>query len=150
LGIKNVHIISIIADGKGIMRMNRRTARKKAIQSLFQIDVSETEPDEAIENILEENDEENDFLVTLVHGTVDHMNEIDEQIEKNVKHWTIERIGKVDRNVLRLAIFEMAYLEEIPEKVAMNEAIDLAKIFGGEQSGRFVNGVLSNISGKRD
>lgn len=130
--------------------MNRRTARTKAIQSLFQIDISGTEQSEAIENVLEDNEEKDDFLVRLVRGTGEHMKQIDQRIEDNVTNWTIDRIGNVDRNILRMAVFEIEYLSDVPEKVAMNEAIELAKMFGGDQSGRFVNGVLSNITANRN
>ncbi|TLS36375.1 transcription antitermination factor NusB [Pseudalkalibacillus caeni] len=124
--------------------MKRRIAREKAVQSLFQVGVSGTEPDEAIQNVLEEQPSD-DFLNALVHGTVSHLDQIDSNIKEHLENWDFSRIGNVDRAILRMAVYEMDYMEEIPVKVTMNEAIELAKSFGGEESGRFVNGVLSRI-----
>ncbi len=126
--------------------MKRRIAREKALQSLFQIDVSELDRDEAIGHVLEEGEERDAFLIQLVEGTLDNLESIDEMIKSHLENWSFERIGNVDRSVLRLAVYEMKYLEEIPINVTFNEAIDLAKTFGGDESGRFVNAVLSKIS----
>ncbi|WP_349407737.1 transcription antitermination factor NusB [Pseudalkalibacillus sp. SCS-8] len=126
--------------------MKRRIAREKALQSLFQIDVSGLDRDEAIGHVLEEGEERDSFLVQLVEGTLDHLEEIDALIKKHLENWSFDRIGNVDRAVLRIAVFEMIHMEEIPKNVTFNEAIDLAKTFGGDESGRFVNAVLSKIS----
>ncbi|MGM7701922.1 transcription antitermination factor NusB [Pseudalkalibacillus sp. Hm43] len=126
--------------------MKRRIAREKALQSLFQIDVSELDRDEAIGHVLEEGEERDAFLIQLVEGTLDNLEPIDEIIKRHLENWSFERIGNVDRSVLRLAVYEMKYLEDIPINVTFNEAIDLAKTFGGDESGRFVNAVLSKIS----
>ncbi|WP_257348022.1 transcription antitermination factor NusB [Pseudalkalibacillus decolorationis] len=126
--------------------MKRRQAREKAIQSLFQIDVSEVNREDAISHVLNEDEGKDDFLVQLVEGTTDHLDEIDETIKQHLERWSFDRIGNVDRSVLRLAVFEMLFIEEIPINVTFNEAIDLAKTFGGDESGRFVNAVLSKIS----
>ena len=125
--------------------MKRRIARQKAIQSLFQIDVSGTESETAIENVLEEDESKDSFLTELVYGTQEHLSEIDEIIKKNMENWSLNRIGNVDRAIIRMSIYEMKYVEDIPTNVSFNEAIELAKAFGGEESGRFVNGVLSKI-----
>ncbi|WLD91991.1 transcription antitermination factor NusB [Alkalihalobacillus sp. AL-G] len=126
--------------------MKRRLAREKALQSLFQIDVSEVDREEAIHHVLDEDEAKDEFLIQLVEGTTDHLEEIDSKIKEHLERWSFERIGNVDRSVLRLAVFEMLFLKEIPINVTFNEAIDLAKTFGGDESGRFVNGVLSKIS----
>lgn len=126
--------------------MNRRTARTRAIQSLFQIEVGKTDLEEAIANVLAENEERDPFMDELVVGTVEHMKDIDPVIGNSLKHWNIKRIGNVDRCILRMAVFELMYLDDVPRKVSLNEAIDLAKLFGGEESGKFVNGVLSKIA----
>ncbi|HEX6922643.1 MAG TPA: transcription antitermination factor NusB [Bacillales bacterium] len=126
--------------------MNRRTARQKAVQSLFQIDIGKAEPAEAVANVLEENEHEDHFLIDLVQGTSGHMAEIDPVIERHLEHWNMKRIGNVDRCVLRMAVFELNYMDDIPRNVTLNEAVELAKMFGGEESGRFVNGVLSKIA----
>jgi transcription antitermination protein NusB len=124
------------------MIMKRRTAREKALQALFQVDVSKTDPEEAIKNVSEKDDP---FLRQLVLGTVEHLSEIDSLIEEHLENWTLERLGNVDRALLRLAVFEMKYLEEIPFSVSMNEAVEIAKIYGDEKSGKFINGVLSKV-----
>ncbi|HET7579728.1 MAG TPA: transcription antitermination factor NusB [Bacillales bacterium] len=126
--------------------MNRRTARKKAVQALFQIDVGKADPAEAAANVLEENEQVDEFMAALVNGTVDHLTEIDPWIEKNLEHWNIKRIGNVDRSILRLAVYELNFMDDVPRNVTLNEAVELAKLFGGEESGRFVNGVLSKIA----
>lgn len=131
------------------MKMNRRTAREKAVQSLFQIDVGRTDPSESITNVLEENEQPDTFLTELVKGTAEHVTEIDSLIEKQLKHWSMERISKVDRAILRIAVYELEFMEDIPENVTLNEAVELAKRFGGEESRRFVNGILSSIAKER-
>ncbi|MFN7251142.1 MAG: transcription antitermination factor NusB [Anaerobacillus sp.] len=126
--------------------MKRRLARIKAVQSLFQVDMSGTDKEEAISNVLEDNEQKDLFLDKLVSGTLEHLEEIDQIFIGNLQNWKIERVGNVDRSVIRMAIFEMKYLEDIPVNVSLNEAVDVAKSFGGEESGRFVNGVLSKIA----
>ena len=95
--------------------MKRRTAREKALQALFQIDINEASPDEAIKNVVkgEENDE---YLNELVHGTSNHLNEIDEMIAQHLEKWTINRLAKVDLNILRLGVFELMYVDDISSK----------------------------------
>jgi N utilization substance protein B len=125
--------------------MKRRTAREKALQALFQIDMSEADPKEAILHVLED-ERGDDYLTTLVSGVVEHKSEIDEMIKEHLEKWTIERIAPVDRNLLRLAVYELVYLkEEVPANVVIDEAIEIAKVFGDEHASRFVNGVLSKI-----
>lgn len=125
--------------------MKRRTAREKAVQALFQIDVSQTDLEEAIENVLEEDQEIDSFLEQLVHGTVRHMDVIDQELKSNLEKWSLDRLGNVDRAILRLAVFEMKYLDDVPVNVSMNEAVELAKTFSDETSSRFINGVLSKM-----
>lgn len=125
--------------------MKRRTAREKALQALFQIDVSDAEPSAAIEHVLEEeaNDE---YLTRLVTGVVDHQSEIDHLIKENLERWSLERLATVDRNLLRIAVFELKYArDDVPEKVVMDEAIEIAKQYGDDQSSKFINGVLSKV-----
>jgi N utilization substance protein B len=125
--------------------MKRRTAREKALQALFQIDVSSTEPSSAIEHVLdgEQNDE---YLTRLIFGVVEHKDEIDQLIKNNLEKWTLERLATVDRNVLRIAVYELKFAhEEIPERVVMDEAIEIAKLYGDQQSSKFINGVLSKV-----
>lgn len=125
--------------------MKRRTAREKALQALFQIDMSEANPEEAILHVLEE-ERGDKYLSDLVGGVVEHKSQIDEMIKEHLEKWTIERIAPVDRNLLRLAVYELVYLkEEVPANVVIDEAIEIAKVFGDEHASRFVNGVLSKI-----
>ncbi|MBM0067657.1 transcription antitermination factor NusB [Alkalicoccobacillus gibsonii] len=124
--------------------MNRRVARLRAAQALYQIDVIKTEPDLAMESVLNDDEEPSDFFHQLVHGTLEHKKELDGWISSNLQGYTIERIGHVDRAIARMALFEMKYIDDIPANVTFNEAIELSKAFGGEEAGRFMNGVLSN------
>ncbi|MBU9724162.1 MULTISPECIES: transcription antitermination factor NusB [Bacillaceae] len=127
--------------------MNRRVARIKAVQSLYQVEMTAVEPDEAINNVLEEDEEGSPFLSNLVHGTVDHIAEIDQMLEAALENWSISRVSRVDRAILRMATYEMKWLDDIPVNVSINEAIDLAKGFTGEEEpGKFVNGVLSKVA----
>ncbi len=91
--------------------------------------------------------DEPEFIVMLVKGTLEHIEEIDAIIERAAPQWPIDQIAMVDRNVLRLGLYELLWgdREAVPPKVAINEAIELAKSFGGESSGRFINGVLGTI-----
>ncbi|EIJ78815.1 transcription antitermination protein NusB [Bacillus methanolicus PB1] len=125
--------------------MKRRTAREKALQALFQIDVSNAEPDAAIEHVLEDGHGD-EYLTRLVDGTVQYRDEIDETIKKHLEKWKLERLANVDRNLLRMAVFELKYCrDEVPANVVLDEAIEIAKIYGDEQSSRFINGVLSKV-----
>lgn len=128
--------------------MKRRTAREKALQALFQIDVSDTDPALAIEHVLE--DEAGDeYLTRLVLGVVEHKEEIDQLIKENLEKWTIDRLATVDRNLLRIAVYELKFVSsEVPENVILDEAIEIAKIYGDDQSSRFINGVLSKVKQK--
>lgn len=127
--------------------MKRRTAREKALQALFQIDMSQTETNDAIEHVLEEQPHD-EYLTQLVTGVVLHKQEIDEMIKENLERWTIERLATVDRNLLRMAVYELLYCKEaVPPNVVLDEAIEIAKLYGDDQSSRFVNGVLSKIKG---
>ncbi|OLS41754.1 transcription antitermination factor NusB [Bacillus sp. MRMR6] len=128
--------------------MKRRTAREKALQALFQIDVSNTEPASAIEHVLE-GESGDDYLVKLVLGVVEHKEEIDPLIKEHLEKWTIDRLATVDRNLLRIAIYELKFAKnEVPENVVLDEAIEIAKIYGDDQSSRFINGLLSKVKHK--
>jgi transcription antitermination protein NusB len=88
---------------------------------------------------------EDEFSQRLVRGVLDHGPEIDRVIEGHSENWRLERMPAVDRNILRIAAFELLYCEEIPPKVAVNEAVELGKRFGTEESGSFINGILDKI-----
>lgn len=85
------------------------------------------------------------FAEPLIKGTIEHRNEIDEQIRKYAKNWELDRMAAVDRNILRLAIYEMMFREDIPPIVSINEAVDIAKKFSTQDSGKFVNGILDKV-----
>jgi N utilization substance protein B len=85
------------------------------------------------------------FAEALVRGVADKTAELDQIIQANAAHWSLARIAPVERNILRLAAYELLYRDDIPERVAINEAIELAKLYGSEESGAFVNGILDQI-----
>ncbi|MFA6429928.1 MAG: transcription antitermination factor NusB [Patescibacteria group bacterium] len=129
---------------------NRHFARAIALQSLYEWDFYGGQKDakEITERNLTEfapQLDEKEFCHALVQGVQEHQEEIDASISKFAPDWPLDKITTVDRNILRLGSFELLFNFEIPSKVAINEAIELAKTFGGESSGRFVNGVLGAV-----
>ncbi|MFC4558771.1 transcription antitermination factor NusB [Virgibacillus kekensis] len=124
--------------------MNRHTARENAFQILFQLEINDRDAKEAIEEHTDTLEIDN-FLKTLVEGVSTHKTELDQVITEHLEKWTIDRIAAVERTILRLAVFELKYQEDIPSSVSINEAVELANVFGDEKSGKFVNGVLSKI-----
>jgi N utilization substance protein B len=124
--------------------MKRHTAREKALQALFQVDVGGIDPQEAINNVVGE-EEIDSFLQQLVFWVVNHQEEIDQLLRDNLEKWRLERVANVDRSILRMATYEMKYMDDIPVSVTMDEAIELAKKFGDDKSSRFINGVLSKV-----
>ena len=128
--------------------MKRRTAREKALQALFQIDISNSEPSDAIEHVLE-GEAGDEYLTRLVLGVIEQKAEIDNLISENLEKWSMDRLATVDRNLLRIAAYEMKFFRtEIPENVILDEAIEIAKIYGDDQSSKFINGVLSKVKHK--
>ena len=125
--------------------MKRRMAREKALQALFQIDINEAGPMEAMENILH-GAPVDPYLSELVHGTAKQMKEIDEIISNYLENWTVNRLAKVELNILRLAVFELKYVKDVPSNVVINEALEISKRFGDERSSKFINGVLAKIN----
>lgn len=140
--------------------MKRRLAREIIVQSLYQMEMNDVDSAEAVEMLLEEASEENEtdrvitdeiqlkhYVVEHVNGVWEHKVAIDDILEHYLKGWQMSRLSRVDRQILRLATFEMIFAEteDVPAKVAVNEAIDLAKHFGTEDSGKFVNGVLGKM-----
>jgi N utilization substance protein B len=145
----------------------RRRAREMAIQMLYQSDLGRMSLQSVFDSFrpneysqerasrkkvrqnpnLERMELEQAFAYaqTLVRGTQEHLEEIDDIIRRQAEHWRLERMPAVDRNILRLAVFEFLYETDVPQLVVLDEAIELAKEFGTEQSGRFVNGVLDGI-----
>jgi len=126
--------------------MKRRKAREKALQALFQMDMSGIAPEDALNNVLE-TEKPDEFLQELIYGTSANLKEIDQEISSRLERWSLERLGKVDLNVLRVGTYELKYTD-VPPNVAINEAVEVAKTFGDEKSGQFVNGILSKIKGE--
>lgn len=129
---------------------NRHLARAIAMQSLYEWDFygGKREPIEVVERNLTEfapQLDEKDFAKRIVEGFLEHHEEIDGIITKFAPDWPLEKITTVDRNILRIGTYELLFNFDIPSKVAINEAIELAKTFGGESSGKFVNGVLGAV-----
>jgi N utilization substance protein B len=132
---------------------SRHLSRSIVMQSLYEWDFNGKKPgflDKIVgKNIKEYGPglENTDFVWQLIRGVQEHLGQIDKIIEKSAPEWPLDQITVVDRNVLRIGLYELIYAnkEEVPPKVAINEAIELAKTFGGESSGKFINGVLGTV-----
>ena len=128
----------------------RRRARALALQALYEIDSVGHEVEGVVTHLLANgglSEENGAFVRELVSGVIQNKEKIDLNIQNFAPAWPIEQIPVVDRNILRLAIFEVLLDNKVPVKVAINEAVELAKAFGGDNSSRFVNGVLGSVSG---
>lgn len=136
----------------------RRKAREAALQVLYQLDTAGVPADgveQAIATFFELYDEAGDgearaFAEQLVRGCTEQLEAIDAKIREVSRHWRIERMARVDRNVMRLAVHELMALPDVPRRVTLNEAVELAKRFGDENSASFVNGVLDRIASELD
>jgi N utilization substance protein B len=130
--------------------MRKRTrARECALQILYQIDITHYNYPYALNDYISNSKIAGDvrsYCERLVEGVTKDLNDIDKVITRYATNWQLKRMAVVDRNILRLATFELLYLEDIPFKVTINEAVELAKKFGDEDSSKFVNGVLDKIS----
>lgn len=131
------------------MKGARHKAREVALQVLYEIDAVRHNPEEALKQIIsgiEVSPEIAGFALELVNGTIKNLEQLDQNIKDFAPAWPIDQISIIDRNILRLAIFEILHDNKIPVKVAINEAVELAKTFGSNNSSRFVNGVLGSVS----
>ena len=131
------------------MTGTRHKARGIALQALYEID-SAARPSEMVTARLEEQSkltrENLEFIRGLINGAIKNKDEIDRHIKKFAPTWPVEQIAVIDRNILRLAIFEILFDNKVPVKVVINEAVELAKAYGSETSARFINGVLGSVS----
>lgn len=127
--------------------MKRREAREKSLQALYQIDIANSNAEEAMESVLD-GAPTDEYFKKLVMGITENREQIDVMIRDNLENWTLERLANIDRNLLRIAVYEMVHSEDVPVSVAMNEAIEIAKKFGDDQSSSFVNAVLSKVKVK--
>jgi N utilization substance protein B len=122
-----------------------------ALQALFSMDVLEDDSDELILELcqmLEPSDKVRPFGLSLVRGVTGKKSEIDDMLAKTSSNWKLSRMDYVDRNVIRIAVYEMLFCEDIPPSVAINEAIDIGKKYGTEKSGAFINGIIDSIRQK--
>ncbi len=127
---------------------HRRIARELALQILFEADISGHSPHETLARVRatqEPSEETYAYLARLVHGYSARMDDIDARIAQAAPQFPLSQLAAVDRNVLRIATLELLHFKDVPPKSAINEAVELAKHFGGDNSGRFVNGVLGGI-----
>ena len=127
----------------------RRKSRELAMQMLFQADIGRQTPDQVRATFWKAGDEVEPevrgFAEDLFRVAIAHQEQIDELLVQNSKHWRLERMPAVDRNILRLAVYEMLFRPEIPPVVSINEAIEIAKKFSTAESGKFVNGLLDRV-----
>ncbi len=126
----------------------RRESREKVFQTLFMMDVLGVGPDEAIPlfSLTSGPPSDSRYYDAAVRGVWEHRDEVDGLIRRVAEHWRLERMTLVDRNILRLGAYEICHSADVPYAVAINEAVDLAKRFGSEDSGAFINGILDKIS----
>lgn len=133
----------------GAKRHERTHARRSAVQVLYQSEMLNKSVDELVAEGLCVEDEESltEYAFLLIRGVEEHRIAIDNYLRETSENWTLERMPSVDRSILRLSTFEMAHVEDVPLSVSINEAVELAKDFGGEDdSPRFINGVLGRIA----
>jgi N utilization substance protein B len=132
--------------------MRKRTlARECALQVLYQLDITKDTPENALESFWSNRKDDGmdaalkEFSAELVKGVAQNREEIDKKIVKYAANWQLKRMAVVDRNIMRLGCFELLYREDIPPKVSINEAVELAKKFSGVESGKFVNAILDKV-----
>jgi N utilization substance protein B len=129
----------------------RRKAREVALQVLYELDVQMIDLGEAIELFwanFEASEEARKFSSLLIEGAWNNREQIDSLISDSSENWTIARMSRVDKSILRMAVYELLFCRDIPPKVTLNEAIDLGKVYGSENSGAFINGILDALYGK--
>ena len=127
---------------------SRRSARIIALQALYQIDISNRPVEEVLsfDWLDKQYDEDTiNFAKELIKGTIEHLDFIDSRIKNQLEHWDLERLSYIDRSILRFSTFSIYFQDDVPDTVIINEAVELAKVFGTDDSYRFVNGVLDGI-----
>lgn len=133
------------------MLRKRTQARECALQILYQYEMNPEPMPEILKKFWSQQDETfseeiRDFAEKLASGTIEHQAEIDKVVERYADNWELSRMAMIDRNIMRFATYELLYLADVPPKVTLNEAVNLAKKFSQEESGKFVNGVLDKIN----
>jgi N utilization substance protein B len=127
----------------------RRKAREIALQILYQIEVNPGDSAKALARVWDTvaaSAATKEFVTRIVTGVGEHREAIDRLLAGHSEHWRLDRMDRVDKGILRMGVFELMYCDDIPPKVAINEAVDLGKKFGAEESGAFINGILDTIS----
>lgn len=129
----------------------RRKAREVSLQVLYELDVQGIAIREAIDRFwanFDAPEETREFSTLLIEGAWSNREKIDKLISENSENWTMARMSRVDKSILRMAVYELLFCPDIPPKVTLNEAIDLGKVYGSENSGAFINGILDALYGK--
>jgi len=130
----------------------RRRSRESALQVLYQWELSRKDGQIGLAHFGEHfslKGQDSAFLERIVQGVLEHFEEMGQLIEKYSEHWRLSRIAPIDRAILRMAIFELLYCDDIPPKATLNEAVDLGKRYGSDNSGAFINGILDRIMHER-
>jgi transcription antitermination protein NusB len=141
-------LIGPIVFARGSIPVRRRKARELALKMLYQMEVNRDSIDRALERYTRIFPYQEDIVVyarTLLAGIRREQEKLDDYIAKASEHWKVSRITYVDKNILRVAVYEMLYSKDVPPKVAIDEALELAKKFGAEESKDFVNGILDRV-----
>lgn len=128
--------------------MSRKRARIGAMQALFAMDINDDFSTDKLEVFMENNNfqgDEVDYINRVVPDILDKLEVVDETIEKNLKGWTMARLAKVDRQILRVAVYEFLYKDDIPEEVSINEAVEIARLYSSDEAPKFINGILGTI-----
>ena len=131
--------------------MSRRDSREKAFMLLYQMEIQKSDDDAQIATFIEDREvssQEVDYMTQLVRGVRSHVAELDGRFSPFLKRWTKERLPKVDLTILRLAVYEMFFVEEVPTNVAISEAVLLCKKYSTEESRAYINAVLGRLSGE--
>jgi len=135
--------------------MSRRQAREIALQTLFQLDFNDIDRQTAFDAVMAEHgavsERDQKYAWELIDGTLAHQGAIDEMISRTATDWRLDRLAGVDRNIARIAIYEMEFgLQEISPSIVINEAVELAKTFGTDDSSRFINGILGSLARRKE
>lgn len=134
--------------------MNRKKSRELLMKLLFEISINEKEVDEAVEDYLENNEDTRDldfeYIKSTLKGIIEKSELLESTLEKNLNNWKLNRISKVNLAILKIASYEISFIPDIPDKVSINEAIELAKKYSDDKSPAFINGVLGNMIKPKD
>lgn len=128
--------------------MSRKRARIGVMQALFSMDLNDDFSTDKLELFMENHEfqgDEVDYIKRTVPDILDKLEVVDETIEKNLKGWTMARLAKVDRQILRIAVYEFLYKDDIPEEVSINEAVEIARLYSSNEAPKFINGILGTI-----